>query len=260
MSSSKQPSSKAALTLVGAGPGDPELLTIKAIKAIRSADVVLYDALVSEEILELIPKGIPAWSVGKRAGKHSYDQEEINSIIVRLAHEHGHVVRLKGGDPFVFGRGYEEMAFAAEQGLAVAVVPGISSALAVPAISNIPLTARGVAESFFVLTGTTKTGVVTEDLKVAARTNSTVVILMGLNNLGSIVSEFVSADKANIPVAIIENGTTDKSRTVFGTISTIEELVRSKEIKAPAIIVVGDVVSCASAIEQLTGRRNAANQ
>src|SRR5262245_18581890 len=100
---------KPSLTLVGAGPGDPELLTIKAIKTIRSADVVLYDALVSDEILEMIPAGIPAWSVGKRAGSQSHFQEDINGIIVNLAHKHGHVVRLKGGDPFVFGRGYEEM-------------------------------------------------------------------------------------------------------------------------------------------------------
>src|ERR1700753_754229 len=131
---------KPSLTLVGAGPGDPELLTLKAIKAIRAADVVLYDALVSDDILALIPSGVPAWSVGKRAGVHSHLQEDINSIIVKLAHQHGHVVRLKGGDPFVFGRGYEEMHFAAQNGLSVTVVPGISSALAVPSSMNIPLT------------------------------------------------------------------------------------------------------------------------
>src|SRR6187402_1593590 len=120
------------ITLVGAGPGDPELITVKAVNTIRKADVVLYDALVSPAILELIPQGIPAFSVGKRAGEHSYSQEEINKLIVEFAYLYGHVVRLKGGDPFVFGRGSEEIEFAEAHGVQTAVVPGITSALAVP--------------------------------------------------------------------------------------------------------------------------------
>ncbi|MEI9921641.1 MAG: uroporphyrinogen-III C-methyltransferase [Bacteroidota bacterium] len=243
---------KPSLTLVGAGPGDPELLTLKAIKAIRAADVVLYDALVSDEILALIPQGIPAWSVGKRAGVHSHLQEDINSIIVKLAHKHGHVVRLKGGDPFVFGRGYEEMHYAAQHGLSVAVVPGISSALAVPASVNVPLTARGISESFFVITGTTKTGDMSNDIRLAAQSTATVVILMGLTHIGVIMDEFKSAGKADVAVTVIENGTLPQSRSVTGTVSNIEDLVATNNIAAPAVIVVGRVVECAAEIASLT--------
>ncbi|HEX8060428.1 MAG TPA: uroporphyrinogen-III C-methyltransferase [Cyclobacteriaceae bacterium] len=243
---------KPSLTLVGAGPGDPELLTIKAIKAIRAADVVLYDALVSDEILALIPPGVPAWSVGKRAGSHSHLQEDINSIIVKLAHKHGHVVRLKGGDPFVFGRGYEEMHYAAQHGLSVAVVPGISSALAVPASINVPLTARGISESFYVITGTTKTGEISNDIRLAAQSTATVVILMGLSNIGAIMDEFRKAGKASEAVTVTENGTLPTSRTVTGVVSNIEDLVATNNIAAPAVIVVGRVVECAAEIASLT--------
>jgi uroporphyrin-III C-methyltransferase len=247
---------KPSLTLVGAGPGDPELLTIKAIKAIRSADVVLYDALVSDEILALIPPGIPAWSVGKRAGVHSHLQEDINSIIVNLAHKHGHVVRLKGGDPFVFGRGYEEMHYAVQHGLTVAVVPGISSALAVPASMNVPLTARGISESFFVITGTTRAGEMSNDISLAAQSTATVVILMGLSQIHSIMDEFRKAGKSSVGVTVIENGTLPNSRSVTGTVSTIEDLVAENNISAPAVIVVGKVVDCAAEIASLLNRES----
>ena len=243
---------KPSLTLVGAGPGDPELLTIKAIKAIRAADVVLYDALVSDDVLALIPPGVPAWSVGKRAGVHSHLQEDINSIIVKLAHKHGHVVRLKGGDPFVFGRGYEEMHYAAQHGLTVGVVPGISSALAVPASANIPLTARGLSESFYVITGTTKAGDISNDIRLAAQSTATVVILMGLSNIGAIMDEFKKVGKAGEAVTVIENGTLAASRSVTGVVSNIEDLVASNNIAAPAVIVVGRVVECAAEIASLT--------
>ena len=248
------PSNKPSLTLVGAGPGDPELLTIKAIKTIRSADVVLYDALVSEEILALIPAGIPAWSVGKRAGVHSHLQEDINNIIVNLAHKHGHVVRLKGGDPFVFGRGYEEMHYAAQHGLAVAVVPGISSALSVPASVNVPLTARGISESFFVITGTTRTRDISSDIALAAQSTATVVILMGLSQIAEIMEEFAKAGKQNTAVTVIENGTLPSSRSVTGVVSNIGNLVAEKNISSPAIIVVGAVVDCAAEIASLVQR------
>lgn len=242
--------------MVGAGPGDPELLTIKAIKAIRAADVVLYDALVSDDILALIPQGIPAWSVGKRAGVHSHLQEDINSIIVNLAHKHGHVVRLKGGDPFVFGRGYEEMHYAAQHGLNVAVVPGISSALAVPASVNIPLTARGISESFYVITGTTRTGEISKDIELAAQSTATVVILMGLSHIGPIMELFAKAGKSSTSVTVIENGTLPNMRSVTGTVSTIEKLIAEKAIAAPAVIVVGLVVDCAAEISSLNSEQS----
>lgn len=240
---------KPSLTLVGAGPGDPELLTIKAIKTIRAANVVLYDALVSDDILALIPQGIPAWSVGKRAGVHSHLQEDINGIIVTMARKYGHVVRLKGGDPFVFGRGYEEMHYAAQHGLSVAVVPGISSALAVPASVNVPLTARGISESFYVITGTTKTGDISKDIELAAQSTATVVILMGLSHIDRIMSSFTRAGKADIPVTVVENGTLPTMRSVTGTVSTIAKLVADNAIAAPAVIVVGSVVDCAAEIK-----------
>src|SRR5690349_2015813 len=146
------------LTLVGAGPGDPDLISVKGIRVLQSADVVLYDALVNEELLHYVPEEAPRIYVGKRLGQHEFTQTKINELIVVMANLHGHVVRLKGGDPFVFGRGQEEIAFARQHGLETAIVPGISSSIAVPELQGIPITSRGISESFWVLTGTTKTG------------------------------------------------------------------------------------------------------
>src|SRR5688572_4538399 len=174
------------VTLVGAGPGDPDLITVKGVNAIKSADIVLYDALVSPEILNLVPRGVPSLCVGKRAGAHSHKQEEINDLIVEFAYLYGHVVRLKGGDPFVFGRGSEEIEYAEAHGVSASVVPGISSALAVPASLNIPVTARGISESFWVVTGTTRSGEISRDIALAAQSSATVVILMGLNKIRDI--------------------------------------------------------------------------
>src|SRR6188768_341544 len=177
------------VTLVGAGPGDPELITLKGIRAIEAADIVLYDALVSPEILQLIPDTTPSLCVGKRAGMHSYKQEEINELIVEFAYQYGHVVRLKGGDPFVFGRGSEEIEYAEAHGVSAFVVPGVSSALAVPASIKIPVTARGISESFWVITGTTKSGEISGDIALAAQSSATVVILMGLNKIHDIMDQ-----------------------------------------------------------------------
>lgn len=239
------------LTLVGAGPGDPELITVKAVRMLREADVILYDALVSREILNMIPAGTPTFSVGKRAGEHSYKQEEINELIVELAFIHGHVVRLKGGDPFVFGRGSEELEFAAQHGIKTETIPGVSSAISVPASLNIPVTARGVSESFWVVTGTTKSGAISGDVALAAQSTATVVILMGLNKLHEIVSLFEEAGKSNTPVAIIQNGTLPTQKSVVGTISTIESFAAMEDISSPAIIVVGEVVRMAQGVEQV---------
>lgn len=239
------------LTLVGAGPGDPELITVKAVRALREADVVLYDALVSREILNMIPAGTPSFSVGKRAGEHSYKQEEINELIVELAFIHGHVVRLKGGDPFVFGRGSEELEFAAQHGIRTEVIPGVSSAIAVAASINIPVTARGVSESFWVVTGTTKSGAISGDVALAAQSTATVIILMGVNKLNEIVSLFEQAGKGNTPVAIIQNGTLPTQKSVIGTISTIESFATIEKISSPAIIVIGEVVKMAQGVDQV---------
>jgi uroporphyrin-III C-methyltransferase len=243
------------LTLIGAGPGDPELITLKAANVLKTADIVLYDALVGDKILELIPENIPRIPVGKRAGAHSFQQEVINELIVDFAYQYGHVVRLKGGDPFVFGRATEEIEFATKHGLETAVVPGISSAIAVPELSGIPLTVRGEAESFWVVTGTTMKGGVSDDLKLAAQSSATVIILMGLQKIEEIAAIYIEYGKAETPVAVIQNGTREDQRTVVGTVKTIVDIVKQENIGAPAIIVVGEVVRYAHDIEKLVARQ-----
>ena len=177
------------LSVVGAGPGDPELITIKAVNTLKSAKVVLYDALINRELLEYAPQAEHIF-VGKRKDKHRYSQDEINELIVKYALERGHVVRLKGGDPFIFGRGSEEINYAKSRGLETAVVSGITSAAAVPANVGIPLTQRGTAESFWVITGTTSQKKLSDDVRLAAQSTATVVILMGMGKLGEIVRIF----------------------------------------------------------------------
>jgi len=230
------------LTVVGAGPGDVDLITVKAIKTLKKADVVLYDALVNEDLLEFINPNAEQIFVGKRRGCYKYQQDQINELIVARAKSHGHVVRLKGGDPFIFGRGAEEMEYAAGFGVEVAVVPGISSSLAVPASQNIPLTKRGSAESFWVITGTTKDHKLSNDVALAAKSNATVVVLMGMGKLPEIVKLFKQENKNNLPVAIIQDGTTSREKVGIGTVDTILEIVQKNELSNPAIIVLGEVV------------------
>lgn len=231
------------LTLVGAGPGDVDLITLKAIKALQQADVVLYDALVNPELLQHAPAEAPKLFVGKRAGAHSLKQEEINELIVESAFAYGHVVRLKGGDPFVFGRGYEELAHADKYNIPTAVVPGISSAIAVPELQQIPLTIRGVNESFWVITGTTKTGEISADIHLAAQSSASVIILMGMGKLAQILEIFSATGKAHTPVAVIQNGSLPDEKIVFGNVHNIVERVETKGVGAPAIIIIGEVVS-----------------
>ena len=180
--------------------------------------------------------------VGKRKGCYAYQQEQINDLIIARAKSHGHVVRLKGGDPFIFGRGAEEMQVAAAAGLEVAVVPGISSSLAVPAYQNIPLTKRGSSESFWVITGTTKAHKISNDIKLAAQSSATVVILMGMSKLAEITALFRASGKKDTPVAIIQDGTTSKERIGVGTVDTIETVVQELKLTNPSIIVIGEVV------------------
>ncbi|MCH2192802.1 uroporphyrinogen-III C-methyltransferase [Kordia sp.] len=233
---------KPKLTVLGAGPGDIELITLKGIRNLEAADVVLYDALVNRELLDFAPKAKHIF-VGKRKGFHRYSQEEINELIVKNAYEFGHVVRLKGGDPFVFGRGAEEIEFAKHNGLETNVVSGITSAVAVPASVGVPLTKRGISESFWVITGTTSARKLSQDVALAAQSSATVVILMGMSKLSEIVSLFQIAGKQKMPVGIIQNGTTDNEKSVFGNVDSILEKVKEKNIAAPAIIVIGEVVN-----------------
>ena len=229
------------LTVVGAGPGDVELITVKAIKALQNANVVLYDALVDPELLEYAPKAEHIF-VGKRKGCYSYQQEQINELIVAKAKAHGHVVRLKGGDPFVFGRGAEEMEYAAQHGVKVAMVPGISSCLSVPAFQNIPVTKRGATESFWVITGTTKEHKLSNDIRLAAKSDATVVVLMGMSKLAQIVELFEKEGKSETPIAIIQNGTREEEKIGVATMASIEKEVERQELTNPAIIIIGEVV------------------
>ncbi len=239
------------LTVVGAGPGDVELITLKAIKALQAADVVLYDALVDVSLLNYAPNAEHIF-VGKRKGCYAYQQEQINDLIVSRAKTQCHVVRLKGGDPFVFGRGAEEMEFAASKGIKVAMVPGISSSVAVPASQNIPVTKRGAAESFWVITGTTKDHKLSTDVALAAKSNATIVILMGMSKLSEIVGLFKSEGKSETPIAIIQNGTREDEKVGVGTIGSIEKLVAKEQLSNPAIIIIGEVVNHRSAILNYT--------
>lgn len=229
------------LTIVGAGPGDVDLITIKAVKALQNADVVLYDALVNEELLNYAPQAEVVF-VGKRFGCHAYSQDQINELIVVMAKKHGHVVRLKGGDPFVFGRGSEEIEYAVQFGLETAIVPGISSALGVPASNGISLTQRKVSESFWVITGTTSDHKLSKDVNLASQSSATVVILMGMHKLNEIVTLYQNNRTDDLPVAIIQNGTKATQKMVSGKISSILELVKEQELASPAIIVIGEVV------------------
>ncbi|PRX48041.1 uroporphyrinogen-III C-methyltransferase [Salegentibacter salegens] len=229
------------LSVVGAGPGDPELITLKALNTLKDAKVVLFDALINRDLLEYAPQAEHIF-VGKRKDKHRYSQDEINELIVKYALERGHVVRLKGGDPFIFGRGSEEINYAKSKGLDTAVVSGITSSIAVPANVGIPLTQRGTSESFWVITGTTTQKKLSEDVRLAAQSTATVVILMGMAKLAEIVDIFSHYGKENIPVGIIQNGTTENEKSGFGTIKNIEKVVAKKQLTAPAIIVIGEVV------------------
>ena len=229
------------VTLIGAGPGDPDLITVKGVKALQSAKVILYDALINRELLEYAPSAKKIF-VGKRKGMHSFSQGEINELIVKNTFEYGNAVRLKGGDPFIFGRGSEEIDYIESFGIETKVISGISSSMAVPASQGISLTKRGVAESFWVITGTTSERKLSTDVYLAAQSTATVVILMGMSKLNEIVSIFKKFNKSEIPTAIIQNGTTVSEKIGLGTINSIEEVVLQKQLSSPAIIVIGEVV------------------
>ncbi len=230
------------LILVGAGPGAIDLITLRGVEAIRNADVILYDALVNAELLKYARPGADIRFVGKRAGVHSLRQGEINQMIVAIAHEKGVVVRLKGGDPFVFGRGYEEIQYASEHGLEVEVVPGISSAFAVPALQGIPVTHRGVSRSVRIISATTEEESSSVELNTLLNADETVVIFMGFNRLKEIVANYHSNGFSELPIAVIQSGTTATERIAIGTIENILEEVETQQLSTPALIVIGEVV------------------
>jgi len=230
------------VSLVGAGPGDVDLITVKGVKVLKNADVILYDNLINRELLQYAKPDAELIFVGKRKGYHKFTQDKINTLVVEKAFQCGSVVRLKGGDPFIFGRGAEEIDFITSFGIETKVIPGISSAMAAPASQGIALTKRGVSESFWVITGTTSDRKLSKDIYLAAQSAATVVILMGMSKLSEIVQVFKQFGKTNAPTAIIQNGTTHNEKLGFGTIDSIEEVVKTESLMAPAIIIIGEVV------------------
>ena len=234
---------KTKFSIVGAGPGDPELITIKGLKAIQSADVILYDALSNEALLKHKKDGALVVYVGKRCGKHSVKQSDINILIAQFVQTHRHVIRLKGGDPFVFGRGHEELCALRKFNIDIEVIPGISSVTSLPLLQEVPLTRRNVSESFWVLTGTTKNHQLSKDMKLAVHSNATIVVLMGMRKIQEICDLFAKAGKGNIPAMVISNGATDKEKVVLGTANDITEKVINQKIPTPGIIIIGETVA-----------------
>lgn len=230
--------------LVGAGPGDPELLTLRGARLVAGADAVVYDNLVSPAIVDLAPAAARRIYVGKKAADHTLPQQEINALLLELAREGLRVVRIKGGDPFIFGRGGEEMEVLVEAGIPVEVVPGVTAAAGVAAYAGIPLTHREYAQSVVFTTGFLKNGALDLDWTLLAHRGQTLVIYMGVTRLGEICEQLVAHGlPASTPAAVIERGTTHAQRVVVADLATLTERVEQEGVRPPSLTVVGDVVS-----------------
>ncbi len=229
--------------LVGAGPGDPELLTLRGARLIGAADAVIYDNLVSPDIVALAPGAAERHYVGKKAADHTLPQSEINRLLVRLARAGKRVVRLKGGDPFIFGRGGEEMEALVEAGITVEVVPGVTAAAGIAAYAGIPLTHRDYARSVVFTTGFLKDGALDLDWTMLARPGQTLVIYMGVSRLAEICAQLVAHGlPASTPAGVVERGTTHAQRVVVADLASLAERVRAAHVRPPALTFVGDVV------------------
>ncbi|MEM7330356.1 MAG: siroheme synthase CysG [Pseudomonadota bacterium] len=229
--------------IVGAGPGDPELLTLKAFRLIQNADIVFHDRLVSDEIMDLVRRDAARVSVGKAKANHTVPQSEIHELMIKAANEGKRVVRLKGGDPFIFGRGGEEVEALRAAGIEAHVVPGISSALGCAASVGLPLTHRDHAQSLTFVTGHAKSGDVPDlDWHALARPAQTVVVFMGVGTASTIAEKLIQAGRASsTPVAVIENGTREDEIRVFGSLAELPHLITRAGIKGPALLVIGEV-------------------
>ena len=231
--------------LVGAGPGDPGLLTIKGKVLLESADVVIYDALVSAEILAIIPNSAEKIDAGKRMGRHSLLQQETTALLIEKAHTHAVVVRLKGGDPFIFGRGGEEMEDLIAAGITVEVVPGVTSGIAAPAYAGIPLTHRNYSSSVIFVTGHEMAGKYRPGVnwQAIAQSAETIVIYMGVQNLDRISQALIKAGLAgSTPIALVRWGTTPRQQKLIATLETIVAQVEIAQFSAPSIAIIGNVV------------------
>lgn len=242
---------KGFVSLVGAGPGDAELMTIKAVRLLQQADVVVHDRLVSSEILELIPPGVRRISVGKEVGKHCVPQKEINDIIVDLAKDGHMVVRLKGGDPYMFGRGGEEVIALKKHHISFEVVPGITSASGCSAYSGIPLTHRGMSRRVQFITGHFNDSQPLDlNWQSIADPESTLVIYMGVANLPLIADALIEAGlPASIPAAAIQDGTSDMQQRVITTLENLNDAILQQHMKAPIMIIIGEVVTLADELD-----------
>jgi uroporphyrin-III C-methyltransferase len=238
-----------AVWLVGAGPGDPELLTLKALKALQRAEVVVHDGLVTDEILDLAPVGARRISVAKRKSRHSYSQDEINRMLVAFAREGLTVVRLKGGDPFIFGRGGEELEACREADVECHIVPGVTAALAAGASAGAPLTHRGAAQAVTFVTGHAANGAAPDlDWASLARPNHTVVIYMGLSQAAPIAARLMAAGRAGAtPALIVENASRPDERRVVTTLAGLADAAAS--LSGPALLIVGEAMALAQAGE-----------
>lgn len=242
---------KGFVSLVGAGPGDAELMTVKAVRLLEQADVVVYDRLVSADILNLIPAGISRVSVGKEVGSHCVPQEQINETIINLAKSGRHVVRLKGGDPYMFGRGGEEVLALKQHNISFEVVPGVTAASGCSAYSGIPLTHRGLSRSVRFITGHFKNNEPLDiDWHRVADPDCTLVFYMGLGNLSQICNSLINAGlNATTPAAAIENGTTKNQQRVLSQLDQLHEAVKQSALKAPVMIIIGKVVTLADELD-----------
>lgn len=231
--------------LVGAGPGDPELLTIKALNQLQQADAVVFDHLVGADILGLIPSHVTQYFVGKASGLHSLPQPQINQLLIDLAKQGQNVVRLKGGDPFIFGRGGEELSALHHAGIVCEIIPGITAAVGASAATGMPLTHRDHAQTLVFATGHLKNGTVDLNWSVLAQPNQTVVIYMGLNALPIICQEMIAHGLSpQTPAAVIHAATTPSQKVVQATLATLPSDVQAAQLQTPALIMIGE--SCRS--------------
>ena len=228
------------LIVVGAGPGDPELITLKAQKALARASVILYDNLINRDLLAHAPDNCEKIYVGKKPYGEYTPQEEIHQLILEKARARGCVVRLKGGDPFIFGRGMEEILFARAHGIPSSYIPGITSMQA-SGLEDIPLTHRDLAESVWIVTGTKKDGSLSHDLQLALASKATVVIYMGMKKLDDIAAVYVSEGRGDMPAAIIQHASLPSRKKVLGPVRDLPAMAASAGLTHPAIIIIGAV-------------------